>query len=102
MVNLSQTGDGTFMLHFEGDFTFNSHNHFRIAIKDALHQQASSLNISLKGVKYIDSSALGMLLLAMEECKAKNCKMSVTEASGYVADVLNMVMLEKLVDRAQA
>lgn len=102
MVSITQPHEGQTQLNFQGDFTFEDHQEFRSTLKLAFEKSPQTLVICLEGVKYIDSSALGMLLLAMEECRTKTCKMSIIGATGYVAEVLDMVMLDRLIDRGQA
>ena len=57
--------NGKAIIKLSGRFDFNSHREFRGSYESALdNAQLRELVIDLSGVDYLDSSALGMLLLA--------------------------------------
>ena len=65
---VNQSGDGNLaVLQLNGRFTFDGHRIVRDAYKNAIEPPAiSAIQVDLGAVDYIDSSALGMLLLLRE------------------------------------
>ncbi len=84
-------------LSLTGRFDFNSHREFREGY-EALLQKPSvqNLEIDMAGVDYLDSSALGMLLLLKDRVTARNVKLSITKTSGSVRQILEIANFDKL------
>lgn len=49
-------------------------------------------------VQYIDSSALGMLVLLNKKAQEKNLKLTIRGARGEAADILKMANIQKIFD----
>jgi len=87
------------LLHLEGTFTFDGHATFRDAT--ALLLEAGgfpAIILDLSGVAYMDSAALGMLLLLREKAAAKGLKVALRRPSLPVAGILKVVQFGKLFD----
>jgi anti-anti-sigma factor len=66
---------GAATIALSGRFDFSAHQAFREACAAALDAaQIGELKVDLAGVDYLDSSALGMLLLLREKAQAVNPK----------------------------
>lgn len=80
-----------------GRFDFNSHRQFRDAY-DAIMQNpdAREIEIDLGAVDYLDSSALGMLLLLREKTSNANKSMALINCRGVVQQVLEVANFNKL------
>ena len=65
--------DSQAVLRLSGRFDFKAHREFREAV-DAVLAQAGSrgVQVDLADVAYLDSSALGMLLMLRDKAKANN------------------------------
>jgi HptB-dependent secretion and biofilm anti anti-sigma factor len=79
----------------EGRFDFSQHKAFREAYKDA-DPKSSRFVIDLSGAAYLDSSALGMLLLLREFVGSDRDRVRITGASDDVARVLKIANFDKL------
>jgi anti-anti-sigma factor len=80
-----------------GRFDFHSHREFRGAYESMLEESAvREIEIDFSDVDYLDSSALGMLLLLRE--KAESCGKSVVLCGlqGTVKQVLDIANFGKL------
>ncbi len=89
--------DSTAVIRLEGRFDFAGHRDFREAFKAAVQSEAArEIQIDLRNVVYIDSSALGMLLLSLENAKAAGKTISLTGATGPVKQVLDIANFHKL------
>ncbi len=84
-------------LALSGRFDFHSHKAFRTAYEQALDSEHTTrIEVDFSGVDYLDSSALGMLLLLRE--KADTCGKSVvlTGLQGTVKEVIQVANFGKL------
>ena len=80
-----------------GRFDFNSHRQFRQAYEEPLQApEAREIEIDLGGVDYLDSSALGMLLLLREKCGNVNKSLLLSNCRGVVLQVLEVANFNKL------
>lgn len=85
-----------FAIALTGSFDFNSHRDIRKAGEDALKSDHRIIEIDLGNVEYLDSSALGMLLLLREKARAANKEVTLSSCQGFVLQVLNVVNFDKL------
>ncbi len=88
---------GTAELRLNGRFDFHSHRDFRTAYENALDDAAvREITINFKEVDYLDSSALGMLLLLREKAEAAGKSVALTGLHGMVKQVLEIANFGKL------
>lgn len=85
-----------FVITLAGRFTFSAHRDFRKARQDALESSDIAIEVDMGKVEYLDSSALGMLLLLRDGAAAANRNVSLTHCNGLVQEVLNMVQFNRL------
>lgn len=97
-MNIEMTQSGQRMtLSLEGRFDFDTHRAFRTAMKEVVANPAvREVKIDLGKVSFMDSSALGMLLLSREHCLAADKTVSLANPMGTVRDVLRICNFEKL------
>jgi anti-anti-sigma factor len=80
-----------------GRFDFNSHREFRDGYDSLLRDgTVKELELDLANVSYLDSSALGMLLLFKERAAAVNKSIVLVNCRGIVAQVLEVANFNKL------
>ena len=86
-------GEATIAL--SGDFTFEAHRAFKIASQQALTLPGvTSLVIDFKAVDYMDSAALGMLLLLRERFGER--PIILAQSRGTVRAVLDVANFARL------
>ncbi len=91
------TVDQRAVISLRGRFDFNSHREFREAIDQALAQtNVTAIQVDLGGVDYLDSSALGMLLMLRDRAKAAARQVSLANSRGAVKQVLDIANFNKL------
>jgi anti-anti-sigma factor len=95
-VNVA-TANNRAVLRLRGRFDFNAHRDFREAIDNALAQaDAKEVQVDLGSVDYLDSSALGMLLMLRDRCKSANKTVSLANCRGAVKQVLDIANFSRL------
>lgn len=83
------------VIRIRGRFEFSGYRDFRDALDRAFEPPARDLIVDLSGADYIDSSALGMLLIASDRAKAVNRKIALRGSHGAVHEVLQVANLHK-------
>ena len=84
-------------LEINGRFDFSAHKLFKDAYDQYLPQRnISDFEINLAKVTYMDSSALGMLLLMHERAQGKGIKVELSWANTTVKQILDIANFGKL------
>lgn len=93
----SQVVDTKAVLNLNGRFDFHSHRDFRAAYESALEAAGvREIEINFAEVDYLDSSALGMLLLLREKAEALGKRVVLAGLRGTVKQVLDIANFGKL------
>ena len=91
-------GEQETFISIKGRFNFEMHSQFRAAYQE----EASDSNkgrrfvIDLTGTEYIDSSALGMLLLLREEAGTNDADIEITNARPEIRKILETANFQRL------
>lgn len=80
-----------------GQFDFNSHREFRQACESVIgNPNVGEVQIDFQKVTYLDSSALGMLLLVKEKVNAVNKALALVNCKDSVKQVLEIACFGKI------
>lgn len=91
------TDSGSADVKLSGRFDFNAHREFRSAYEPIVADATvRALNIDMGGVEYLDSSALGMLLMLRDKAGAANKALTLSNVRGAVKQVLDIANFGKL------
>ena len=82
-------------------FVFDVQREFRLAYEN-VPQSVNSITIDLSSVEYIDSSAIGMLLILKEFTEAGNIKLTITSCNEYVYKVFRVAHMTEEMDISQS
>lgn len=88
--------DGKAVIVLQGRFDFNAHREFREAVEQAIKDPAREMHVDLGAVDYLDSSALGMLLMLRDKAKGAAKEVSLANARGSVKQVIDIANFGKL------
>lgn len=83
-------------IELTGRFDFNAHREFREAVDKAIQENSSEIKIDLVNVDYLDSSALGMLLMVRDKAKGMGKTVSLANCRGAVKQVIDIANFGKL------
>lgn len=95
-INSSVSDDGKkITIAVAGKFDFQLYDEFRTAYVDT---RGSGIDyvVDLSGTDYLDSSALGMLLLLREHAGGEGSKIKINNASSDVKKILDVANFGKL------
>ena len=87
--------DGTLVVNFIGKFTFADNPLFRDVLDRIGRPEVKSIIFEFAQVDFIDSAALGMLLLAHEEAKRREKDITIASAGGHVKRILDMARFDQ-------
>lgn len=92
-----QKSGGKATIKLAGRFDFNAHRHFRDAYEPQLTSgEVKEFEIDFGHVDYVDSSALGMLLMLKEKAHASSKTVALVNCRGTVKQVLDIANFGKL------
>lgn len=82
--------NGTCDITLSGPFTFNDHMEFREILNKIALPDIQQIVFHMDGVSFIDSAALGMLLLALDESGKYHKTLTIRGATGQVKKMFDM------------
>ena len=88
--------EGHAAIRLKGRFDFNAHREFREAIDAVLATPGSEIVVDFGDVEYLDSSALGMLLMLRDRAKGTAREVMLTSCRGAVKQILDIANFGKL------
>ncbi len=88
--------NGSLTVSIDGRFDFSSHKEFRDAYRDA--DTSAKYVIDMSKTDYMDSSALGMLLLLREHAGGDKASISISGCSPDIKKILTISNFQKLFD----
>lgn len=79
-----------------GQFTFNFNQKFKqiLTLLDTI--QSPAITVNLRGIDFIDSSGLGMLLLLRDECVKRQIGITLQQAQGQVEKILTISKFDQI------
>lgn len=84
------------ILYLHDRFDFSARVPFKEAVEKAQNEQCVHLIVDLSGVTFMDSSALGLLVVTYQNFKRSNNKVSLLRPQGYVRQVLDLANIPNL------
>lgn len=95
--------NNTGRINMYGRFDFQVHREFKEAYTPLLdNPDVREIEVEMSKVDYLDSSALGMLMLLNERAKAVNKPVTLLNTSGVVSQVLGVANFSKIFNIKQA
>ncbi len=88
-------------MRLHGRFDFEARRDFDAAVQQALADEKSrNIQVNLAEVEYMDSSALGMLLVLRDKAMESGKKVSLGETRGIVRKILEVANFQKLFENS--
>lgn len=97
-VTSQKSGDGnTITIKTGNKFDYSSHTEFRACYADS-NNRGTHYVIDMHNTDYMDSSALGMMLLLREHVGEDRSKVSITNCNEEIKNILEISNFNKLFD----
>lgn len=91
------TTNGCAVIRLKGRFDFNAHREFRDVVDLALKESGvQEVQVDLGAVDYLDSSALGMLLMLRDKARGAGRNVTLANCRGAVKQVIEIANFGKL------
>ncbi len=95
-VTSQKSSDGkTITIKTDNKFDYSSHSEFRACYSDT-NGNATNYIIDMRNTDYMDSSALGMLLLLREHVHDDSSKVSIANCNQEISNILEISNFNKL------
>ncbi len=94
-ISVSSVKDGKVTSSIQDRFDFSIHQDFRNAYESA-DPKPNAFEVDLRATSYLDSSALGMLLLLRDYAGGDHSNVSITNANAEVSKILTISNFEQL------
>ena len=88
---------GAVVVKIEGRFEFGTRHDYKRLIGQIVQEGHRRLVVDLEGVTFLDSSALGLLLLTHQNFKLKKGTVSLVKPTGYVRQVIELANLPRVI-----
>lgn len=93
MIQTTRAGDGSMTLKVSGKFNFSCFKQFNEAVAGP---PAARYVVDLSGADYMDSSALGMLLLLRDKVGQDTARVQILSGTGQPHEVLKLANFQRL------
>ena len=89
--------DGVVILDLEGRFDFGARKVFKDAVERIQKEGCLHIILNMERVSFVDSSALGLLVIAHQNLKIKQAQLSLVNPQPYVRQVLDLANVPKMI-----
>lgn len=89
--------DGTDVV-MEGRFTFTDYDRFAGIISLICERKSAFVCFDFSAVEFIDSAAIGLMLIAREKAEASGVRLAIRGASGKVGTIFKMAKFDQMFD----
>ena len=92
-----QQQNGASVLSLDGRFDFGTRKTFKETIDRLQGGGCRHVVLNLEKVSFVDSSALGLLVIAHQNLKLKHARLSLVNPQVYVKQVLDLANVPKMI-----
>ena len=92
-----QTAQTAAILSLRGEFTFAARRSFVEAVERAYATGCRHLILNLEGVRFVDSAALGVLVVTQHRCNLEHRRFSLVKPQPYVQEIFKLASLDQLI-----
>jgi len=91
LIESRRTDQRELQLSLRGEVDYESAQDLRIAVQSALDESVDRLVVNLAGVTFIDSTGIGMLVVARRICHQCGVTLHIRDASPFIARLFAVV-----------
>lgn len=83
-------------LHINGTFTFSDNQKFREILSLLQDDSLNAVTLNIQNLQFIDSAALGMLLLLHDEAQKRDVHITLNGADGQIKKMLQLSNFDEI------
>ncbi len=87
---------GRTILHLSGDMTVSDRGEFDMLLPRVFNSGNRAVVVDMKGLNYMDSAGLGMLLMVHKKAEEKGAKVTIKNPEGEVKTLLDLARFDIL------
>ncbi len=96
MEIIKRMQQGTYDVKLVGNFTFSDHTAFRGVLKEIDEKDVHHIVLNMEDLEFVDSAALGMLLLALDAVERNQKRLLICGATGQVKRMFDLARFHTL------
>lgn len=85
------------VLDMTGDLTYANREQFKTSVERLRQKGCRHLILNMAGVRFVDSSGLGLLALVAQNFKLTQSKVSMVRPQSYVREIMSLANIPKLI-----
>ena len=97
-----ETNNRKATLRLEGNFTYTQRKAFQAMLKTVCTDQVEEVVIDLSQVAFLDSAALGLLMISHRQLEAERRKLSLAYPQPTVRQIIELANLHKTIPMIEA
>ncbi len=88
---------GNVVLVLDGRFDFGARKNFKDTVERIEREGCSHIILNMESITFVDSSALGLLVIAHQNLKIKQAQLTIVNPQPYVRQVLDLANIPKMI-----
>ena len=97
-MKVTERQDGEFaILDLEGRFDFGARRDFKDAVDRVQNSGSRYIILNLQDIAFVDSSALGLLVVAHQNLKLKEGRIGLVNPQPYVRQILDLANVPRMI-----
>ena len=97
-MKVTENQDGEFaILDLEGRFDFGARRDFKDAVDRVQNSGSRYIILNLQDIAFVDSSALGLLVVAHQNLKLKEGRIGLVNPQPYVRQILDLANVPRMI-----
>lgn len=97
MIITIRTMPAATILDLAGDLTYANRADLKAAVEHARKAGCRHLILNMEQVRFLDSSALGMLALFCQSFRTSQAKLSILRPQTYVREIMSLASIQKMI-----
>ena len=85
------------VLDLKGDLTYSNRAAFKSAVEQVKNRGCRHLIVNMEQVRFLDSSGLGLLVLAAQTFKVQQAQLSLLKPQSYVREIMSLANIPKMI-----
>ncbi len=92
-----QQDNSSVTLVLEGRFDFGARKTFKETVERLQQEGCTHIILNMEAISFVDSSALGLLVIAHQNLKIKQAQLTIVNPQPYVRQVLDLANVPKMI-----
>lgn len=96
MDYIDSNNDNKYCVKLKGKFSFSDHSDFKVVLENISKNKPASVELDFSEVTFVDSAALGLLLVLRDETEKVQAKAVLVKPQGQVKKMFDISRFDEL------